>query len=203
MPTPSLDQELEKALQSAQATEAEAPASRQGDATPGDAEPVIVSSAAGRSSGGSRKGNVSLLAVLLVMAAGILLLVMSSFKNAAVYAKHVDEVVAGRSELTGKRLRVEGMLVHDTLERRDQPCEYRFQMERNGSKLAVRYPQCVVPDTFRDVAGVEVGVTVEGKLTPDGDFVATQVMAKCPSKYEQRGANADRQGVYPLTGKTE
>ena len=42
-----------------------------------------------------------------------------------------------------------------------------------GAELAVRYAQCVVPDTFRDVPGMDVGVTVEGKVAPDGAFDAT------------------------------
>src|SRR3954464_15494321 len=76
-----------------------------------------------------RKGNVGLLAVLLVMVGGIVALVMTSFKEAAVYAKNVDQVKAEAVALGGRRLRVEGTLVHGTLERRDQPCEYRFTIK--------------------------------------------------------------------------
>jgi cytochrome c-type biogenesis protein CcmE len=184
MPT-SLDRELEKALDGAQegAPARSAPPKQPRSSVP-DPQPVTISAAQSTGPGGRR--GVGFLVVLLTMGVGILMLVMTSFKNAAVYAKHVDEVVAARAELAGRRLRVEGMLVHGTLERRDSPCEYRFQMERNGATLLVHYAQCVVPDTFRDVPGVEVGVTVEGKLASNGDFQATQVMAKCPSKYEQR-----------------
>src|SRR3954471_8572908 len=114
--------------------------------------------------GPAKKGNFTLLAVLLTMAVGIVALVMTSFKDAAVYAKSVDQLLADRDHLAGRKVRVEGMLVHGSLERRDQPCEYRFTMERNGAKMNVRYPQCVVPDTFRDVPGMDVGVTVEGKI---------------------------------------
>jgi cytochrome c-type biogenesis protein CcmE len=136
----------------------------------------------------AKKGNFTLLAVLLTMAVGIVALVMTSFKDAAVYAKTVDQLLADRDHLAGRRVRVEGMLVHGTLERRDQPCEYRFTMEKNGTRMNVRYPQCVVPDTFRDVPGMDVGVTVEGKLASgsEGDFLASTVMAKCPSKYEMK-----------------
>jgi cytochrome c-type biogenesis protein CcmE len=48
----------------------------------------------------------------------------------------------------------------------------------------VRYAQCVIPDTFRDVPGGGVQVTVEGALTAQGEFEATLVMAKCASKYD-------------------
>jgi cytochrome c-type biogenesis protein CcmE len=181
----NLDRELEQALKS---TEAAAQAST------AEALPVTITA-----SGPNKrtKGNVGLLIALLLMASGLLVIVLTSFKSAAVYAKHVDEVVASRQELVGRTLRVEGMLVHGTLERRDVPCEYRFKMERNGQTLAVRYPQCVVPDTFRDEPGVEIGVTVEGKLGPGGDFQASQVMAKCPSKYEQRAKSGSQASTAP------
>jgi cytochrome c-type biogenesis protein CcmE len=133
-----------------------------------------------------RRGNVGLLVVLLVMAGGIVALVMTSFKDAAVYAKNVDQVKAESASLGGRRLRVEGNLVHGSLERRDQPCEYRFTIKGKEAELAVRYAQCVVPDTFRDVPGMDVGVTVEGKLLAGNSFEASQVMAKCPSKYEMK-----------------
>jgi cytochrome c-type biogenesis protein CcmE len=70
--------------------------------------------------------------------------------------------------------------------KRDQPCEYRFTIGKNGAELPVRFAQCVVPDTFRDVPDLDVGVTVEGELQADGSFEATSVLAKCPSKYEMQ-----------------
>jgi cytochrome c-type biogenesis protein CcmE len=72
------------------------------------------------------------------------------------------------------------------LEKREQPCEYRFTIAKNGVSLPVRFAQCIVPDTFRDVPGLDVGVTVEGELRPDNGFEATSVLAKCPSKYDMQ-----------------
>jgi cytochrome c-type biogenesis protein CcmE len=153
-------------------------------------DPPATTLGAGRSTAAPQKGNVRLLLVLLVMAVGIVTLVMTSFQGAAVYAKTVDQLAASRGELAGRRVRVEGNLVHGSLQRRDEPCEYRFRMEKGGAELAVRYAQCIVPDTFRDVPGMDVGVTVEGKLLSDGSFEAVQVMAKCPSKYEMKQRQA-------------
>jgi cytochrome c-type biogenesis protein CcmE len=78
--------------------------------------------------------------------------------------------------------------VHGSLERRDQPCEYRFVLKgQNNNELPVRYAKCVVPDNFRDVAGMDVAVTVEGKLAAAGtSFEATNVLTKCPTKYEMK-----------------
>jgi cytochrome c-type biogenesis protein CcmE len=83
-------------------------------------------------------------------------------------------------------VRAEGNLVHGSLTKRDSPCEYRFTIEKNGTEVPVRYPNCVVPDTFRDVPDMPVGVTVEGELLADNSFAATSVLAKCPSKYEMK-----------------
>lgn len=128
--------------------------------------------------------NVGLVAALLVMGGVILVLVLTSFKQAAVYSKSVDQLLAEKERIGSRNVRVAGTLVKGTLKRRDNPCEYRFSMEKNNQKLDVRYAQCVVPDTFRDVPGVNVEVTAEGKLTDEGWFEASQIMAKCPSKYE-------------------
>lgn len=132
------------------------------------------------------KGNIKLLVGLLVAAVGIVALAMN-FREAAVYAKTVDQLVAEKGRLAGRAVRVEGNLVKGSLVHQEVPCEYRFEMENAGAKVPVRYANCVVPDTFRDVPGMDVKVTVEGKLSAEtGRFEATQVMAKCPSKYEMK-----------------
>src|SRR5215813_835769 len=104
---------------------------------------------------------------LLMAAAAIVALVLVGMQDKGIYSKPVDELVAQKGKFLGKSVRAEGNLVHGTLVRREQPCEYRFKMERNGVEIPVRYAKCVVPDTFRDVAGMDVQVTVEGELRPD------------------------------------
>jgi cytochrome c-type biogenesis protein CcmE len=44
----------------------------------------------------------------------------------------------------------------------------------------------VVPDTFRDRPEGGVKVTVTGALQKDGNFKATEVLAKCASKYDPK-----------------
>jgi len=177
MSASQLDRELERALAGS------------GDKGKGSSEQRIAPPA-------RRRGNLGLLAVLLVMAGAIIALVMTSFKDAAVYAKNVDQVKAEAAQLGGRRLRVEGNLVHGSLERRDQPCEYRFTIKGKDAELPVRFPQCIVPDTFKDVPGMDIGVTVEGKLASNGGFEASQVLAKCPSKYEMKEMK-DRGATMP------
>jgi cytochrome c-type biogenesis protein CcmE len=119
-----------------------------------------------------------------MLAAAIAGVVLTGMKDNAIYSKPVDELVAQKARFAGRPVRAEGNLVHGTLTRRETPCEYRFTITRNGVEVPVRYAQCIVPDTFRDVPGMDVGVTVEGELHADNSFEATSVLAKCPSKYE-------------------
>jgi cytochrome c-type biogenesis protein CcmE len=152
-----------------------------------------------------QKKNWGLLAGLGALMTGILVLVFSSSEDASVYAYTVDDLTAQASELSGRQVRVTGTLVSGTLYRRDSPCEYQFNLqpsrapataagvsasapaaEKNVEYLKVSFPQCVVPDTFRDVKGVEVEVTAEGRVNKDGSLEASKVFAKCPSKYEMR-----------------
>ncbi len=134
---------------------------------------------------GSRK-RLLLLVPLVMAAAAIVALVLVGMQDKGMYSKPVDALVAEKAKFVNKPVRAEGSLVHGSLVKRDSPCEYRFTIEKNGSEIPVTYSGCVVPDTFRDIPGVDVGVTVEGQLRPSGQFEATQVLAKCPSKYEMK-----------------
>ncbi len=126
-------------------------------------------------------------AVGLAMGAGaIAAIVLTGMQDKAIYSKPVDELLAQRAKFMGRPVRAEGTLVHGSLVKREQPCEYRFSITKNSVVMPVRFAQCVVPDTFRDVPDIDVGVTVEGELSADGSFEATSVLAKCPSKYEMQ-----------------
>jgi cytochrome c-type biogenesis protein CcmE len=164
---------------------------------------VEVPKSRGRSPRPSSGGGSVLLAVGLVMAASaIVAVVLFTMKDKGIYSKPVDVLLQDKGKFVGRPVRVEGNLVHGSLIHHDKPCEYDFTIAKNGIELPVRYAQCVVPDTFRDVQGMDVGVTVEGELHTDNTFEATTVLAKCPSKYEMkdRAAHGERMphdGVSP------
>jgi cytochrome c-type biogenesis protein CcmE len=132
----------------------------------------------------ARRRNTGLLVMLLALVAALVTLFLFGFNGAAVYAMSVDQLAASSRNFVGRKVRVEGELVPGTLVRRDQPCEYRFTLHKDQVELPVRYAQCVIPDTFRDMPGGGVQVTVEGALSAEGDFRASLVMAKCASKYD-------------------
>ena len=168
----SIDQELAKAVEEAEAevsVPAVAPAAPEG---PRPSKP---------------KGNLGLLIGLLVIIACVLGLVFTSFKGEAIYSVGVDALMKDQARYNQRSLRVKGMLVKGTLARRDEPCEYRFKLIDNGTTLNVQHPSCDVPDTFKDMPGMDVEVQAEGKLSADGkSFTSNKIIAKCPSKYEMK-----------------
>jgi cytochrome c-type biogenesis protein CcmE len=184
-----IDQELADAVDSG------------GDETSGpDSKPGVVKPASPPT---KQKRNLGLLVGLVAVTGGITALALS-FQESAVYAKSVDQLLAEQAKLSGRAVRVQGNLVKGTLVHQERPCEYRFRMTKGGVELPVRYPNCVVPDTFRDVPNMDVEVTVQGKLLADNTFEASEVMAKCPSKYDmQQRADQGEQAPHGPAGATK
>ena len=123
-------------------------------------------------------------AVLVLALSGLL---WSTLREGTEYYKHVDEVMANPEAWQGKRLQLHGFVVRDSILRKRDSFDYRFQVQNKGRIVAAHYTG-IVPDTFAD----DAEVVLKGTLTPDGFHVAPNgVMAKCPSKYEpKKGAAA-------------
>ena len=98
--------------------------------------------------------------------------------------RHVDEVMNRPEQWYGKRMQLHGFVVDKSIEQRPNTLDYRFKVRTGDYSVLATYTG-VVPDTFKD--GTEVVLT--GRLGPDG-FTATDLTAKCPSKYEAAGPGA-------------
>jgi cytochrome c-type biogenesis protein CcmE len=131
---------------------------------------------------------VKVLVVFSMLGGAIALLWFStSAEDAFVYSKLVHEVTKAPEQFRARELRVEGDLKPGSIKFQESPCEWRFVIKSEGEEMPVRFPQCVVPDTFKDGMGIKV--TVQGKLAEGaGHFAATQVIPRCPSKYEMQQA---------------
>jgi cytochrome c-type biogenesis protein CcmE len=124
------------------------------------------------------------LVTLGIIVGGLAYLFYSSAGEAFEYYKHVDEVMVEPVRWEGKHLQVHGFVVPDSIKKRldkeHQQVEYKFKAINCGSELDVHYAG-TVPDTFKDKAEVVVKGTLKGPL-----FMATEISAKCPSKYDQK-----------------
>ena len=136
-----------------------------------------------------------LLAGTLVLGAAILVAVFQIEGRKPVFAYGLEKFLA--HPIRDKQVRLEGDLVPGSLCRIESPCGFEFRMVDRWFRsdagtsarpeLAVRYSRCIVPDTFRDIPGWEMSLVVEGTLcTGCHVFEASQLIAKCPSKYEMR-----------------
>jgi cytochrome c-type biogenesis protein CcmE len=156
---------------------------RSADVSP-EPEPVEVSQAPKAERSGLPP--IVKIGIVFTVLGGALALLMfgSQASDALVYSKLVDEVLKQPGDFKGRELRVEGDLKPGSIHFRESPCEWRFTLGKEGREMPVRFPQCIVPDTFKDGMGLKV--TVQGKLTGEGYFQANQVIPRCLSKYEMQ-----------------
>ena len=107
------------------------------------------------------------------------------------YFQDLKEFHASAPEMVGRSARVHGYVTEASIERDLEARRVRFSVQNApphaggpaGRTLTVVYSSLETPDLFKD--GAEV--VVEGSLvrSPEGEvFHASNVMAKCPSKFE-------------------
>ena len=131
---------------------------------------------------------IKIAATAVVLASAFGFMMWTTLRDGAEYFKHVDEVVAQRDSLKGKKVQLHGYVIPGSRLNKPNTLEYRFKVQNNpirsgepGQVMSVSYTG-IVPDTFKD----EAEVVLRGNLTPDGGFHTDPngVIAKCPSKYE-------------------
>jgi cytochrome c-type biogenesis protein CcmE len=114
-----------------------------------------------------------------IIVATLLALAYVGYTQSKTYYHTISELPTLNGSTLHQRMRVSGNVRAGTIAHRDG--HTNFVLEEQGKALAVSYVgNDPLPDTFKDGAQA----LVEGRLTPDGSFVAEQVQAKCASKYE-------------------
>ena len=137
----------------------------------------------------NKAAKISLTGLVLATAFGVLM--YSSLGESLQYYKYVDEVMAEPAAWHGKNLQVHGIVVPDSIGRKDNTLEWRFQLQRNGKVLTAYYTG-IVPDTFKADSEVVLTGTMDAK-----GFHATEMTAKCPSKYDAAPAGPAAQTTQP------
>lgn len=110
----------------------------------------------------------------------IAMLVIMGMNSASAFYMTVDEVSAQKAEAMDKPLKMSGKIIGDSIQWDSNTIVLTFELEgENGNRIPVVY-KGIKPDTLND--GWEA--IVEGRLSPEGDFIASDLLVKCPSKYE-------------------
>lgn len=136
-------------------------------------------------------------AVLVAVIVGTLIwLAVGGTTGNMTYYKTVAELDQMGSQALGKRLRVGGDVEPGSISRSGR--EVSFVLVQEQRKLRVVYRGSdPLPDTFRDGAQA----LADGRMGPDRVFRASQIQAKCASKYEakpgggQHPANINKAGL--------
>lgn len=117
---------------------------------------------------------------LVVVTVGFLM--TEGIKDTGVYFLQPAELAerAARDEsIYDVGVRVGGNVVHGSIERDLASRTITFEVTDGTATFPVEF-HGIAPDTFTD----SVEVIVEGRLTTDGTLQATNVLAKCGSRYE-------------------
>lgn len=120
------------------------------------------------------------LVVGLVVVVGLFYVFMGSATEGGQWFLEVDEAVASTTIPTDRPIRVKGNVAAGSYQTTEGTTMHRFAIVgKTESAMPVVYDGAM-PDVFAE--GREV--VVEGIRKADGTLVATEVIAKCPSKYE-------------------
>jgi len=126
------------------------------------------------------------------MIAGLLILgvvafaTVTSFQSNAIYYLNLQELNAQRGALINQPVRINAPLDKTSVQFDDKTLTLKFNLVEDKYILPVVY-KGVVPDTMDKGESV----VAEGKLGQDGTFYATNILVKCPSKYESEPNAAD------------
>jgi cytochrome c-type biogenesis protein CcmE len=119
-----------------------------------------------------------LLIAFAVVVASIVYLAYTGMQEALVYFITPSELLAKKPDLTGRYVRLGGLVVKGSLER--EPDSLRIQFDLTDGIKTIRVSHVgVVPDLF----GEGRGAVVEGVLKPSGLFEAKTIMAKHAEEY--------------------
>ncbi len=115
---------------------------------------------------------------VLVLAVAFLIYNGMQGESASFYMT-VAELHTNTDAAAGKQIRVGGDVVPGTIVKAGVGEELRFEITDGVSNVPVVYDGAA-PDIFADHAEV----IATGTLGPDGTFVATELLTKCPSRFE-------------------
>lgn len=113
-----------------------------------------------------------------IIVAALSYLIYSGMQQAIVYFVTPSELKGQEKPSKDKFLRMGGMVVAGSLQKDPKNLTYRFQLTDGVESLPV-YFHGVPPDLFSEGKGA----VVEGRIGPDGVFMASTIMAKHAEEY--------------------
>jgi cytochrome c-type biogenesis protein CcmE len=133
-------------------------------------------------------------AVIAVIVVSLAYLAYTGVQDSKSYYVTIKELNGMGPDAYSKRLRVAGNVAPGSIKR--QGTHLEFQLAEEGRTIPVVYAGSEAPpDTFKDNAQA----LAEGKYGRDGVFHATNIQAKCASKYAPK--QPGQPGATPAAGE--
>lgn len=151
-----------------------------------------------------KKKNTKLIVGVVIIIAAVVYLVASSTLSQSQYFMTVEELQSNQAEYVGKNVRMSGVVLGDSIVYDPQTLDLTFQVaqipgdhrviEQMGGMSVVlaqaaqdpTLPKMTIhykgprPDLLKD----EAQAIVTGSLDENGVFQASELLLKCPSKYQ-------------------
>lgn len=124
----------------------------------------------------SRVRSVRVIVAGLAVVAAIAYLIYNGFQSTTVYYQTVSELKSQGA--SSRMVRVAGIVQASSIQRSTTSSTVHFTIGDSGGTLPVVYSG-MIPDIF----GPGIQVVVEGHYLASGEFQATTLLAKCPSKF--------------------
>lgn len=128
----------------------------------------------------SRFKSTKWIITLSLLVLGIAIVVSTTLPEATKYYVTVDEFLLKPQFYNDQSIKLAGRVVPNTIKEDIQKSEWRFKVMESDKQVSVFY-QGAMPDTFKDEADVVLTGTYKGQ-----QFIATEVLAKCASRYEEK-----------------
>ncbi len=126
----------------------------------------------------------------IVVAAAVIYLIVSSLSSSAQYYMTVKEVQAKSQTMTGRNVRVSGFVRGDSIAYNPQASSLSFTIvdtrEELSSTVKATSLKILYTGPKPDLLQNEAQAVAEGKLNADGTFTASNLLLKCPTRYEDQ-----------------
>ena len=104
-------------------------------------------------------------------------LILNAFNQNLMYFYSPSDVSAGKAP-AARDFRIGGLVVAGTVKRAEEKLDVEFTLTDMKQQVVVRYDG-ILPDLFREGQGI----VANGRLGPDGVFIAREVLAKHDENY--------------------
>jgi len=145
-----------------------------------------------------RKQRLMLVSLILVGCIAAVSFAVFAFKQSIMLFHSPADVVAG-NVAPGTPFRLGGMVVEGSVKRATDSLEVQFDLTDYGDSVTVTFDD-ILPDLFREGQGI----VAKGELSPDGVFVASEVLAKHDENYmpPEVAEALEKAGKMPGTAAT-